>query len=1002
MKYLVTLPLHFLLAAVSTIAVGIVLLSFSRPQQPASGGPIEIPYSQTTVNVDGLCDADEYGGANRLFYNYAPGGPQGVIRMQHDGNNLYVCVQGIAGTYDDRFFRVYIDSDNGKEPYAERDDYAFQADVLSAANSSYVGTGVPDGYVPFPFVGWLAATDVVSGQAESAEFSIPAEMLTRHCGQRFGIAVYHHWLTAVGDDYGWPSNMYFDQPHTWAEALLQNPGCATPTPTRTPLPTWTPIPTNTPMPGPTPTPIPLLYAVPYYPVSSLPLIPPVLPDLSIHGIELTQGIQCFDTSKGLAGCPDNSLRVVTKKNSTARIYLKFTGLGSSMSNVPVRLYIRANNVWYTVNVSGKATGAIDQSKTDSANVFFIPNFSNDVVVDFYAVVDPDNVISETNESNNRFPPVGYITRTFERGKTLDIVGQRLRYHPSGYSGAQYAGGWAVNGGAADWFEQMLPIRNNGIDYKIKSGYLNWTTTLSTGDGQHALIQHLNTRWIMENAFAWLFGAGAFTGADHVYGWAPNDGYSGGHADMPVYPHAGGLGVVGIGTDRPGTSTDSPGGGALIFGHELVHDYDIKHTNVSGDCGSNDSSSSFPYSSASIQEFGFNTITGKIYNPATTHDLMSYCPAGGSREGWISPYTWNYMFGELTLLALRKAGEADTTTKVWQATNSLESLVVNATVYNPEAPDYDPQQPGELGELYRITGGIAYELPAGEYRVELRNADDEVLGSQSFAVDFESEYDPHAAHYHPGHPGPHPFGGDPPFPPEPAPRADVSFVMPWVEGTTQLLLLHNTTVLDARAVSANAPTVTITSPSAPVVWPAGSEQTINWTVNDADGDATSHSLFYSYDGGVNWALLATELADTSFTVLVDSLAGTSDGRFRVVATDGVNIGYDETDQAITIPNKAPLVYIMEPQVNQIFPPGALVVLQGGATDLEDGDLNETALEWASDVQGDLGTGTSLPVNTLQPGRHTITLTARDSYGVTSTTSVNILIGYGVYLPTVVKE
>ncbi|MGW8251518.1 MAG: hypothetical protein ACWGO1_12810, partial [Anaerolineales bacterium] len=203
----------------------------------------------------------------------------------------------------------------------------------------------------------------------------------------------------------------------------------------------------------------------------------------------------------------------------------------------------------------------NQENTDSANVYFNVNFTNNVMVDFYAVVDPDNVISESNESNNRYPASGYITLTFNRRDNLKIVGQRLRYHPSGYAGTQYAGGWAVNGGAADWFEQVLPIRNNGVNYSVKSGFLNWTSSLGSGDGQHNLIKTLNAQWILENAFAFWF-SGAFTGADHVYGWAPNDGYSGGHADMPVYPHAGGFGVVGIGTDRPGTNTDNPGGGAL--------------------------------------------------------------------------------------------------------------------------------------------------------------------------------------------------------------------------------------------------------------------------------------------------------------------------------------------------------------------------------------------------------------------------------------------------------
>ena len=89
-----------------------------------------------------------------------------------------------------------------------------------------------------------------------------------------------------------------------------------------------------------------------------------------------------------------------------------------------------------------------------------------------------------------------------------------------------------------------------------------------------MISYLNLEWMKENLFAFIYGTGTLTGASHLYGWAPNAGYSGGHADMPIYPHAGGLGVTGIGTDRPGTSTDDPGGGALIFGHELTHNYDI--------------------------------------------------------------------------------------------------------------------------------------------------------------------------------------------------------------------------------------------------------------------------------------------------------------------------------------------------------------------------------------------------------------------------------------------
>ena len=49
-----------------------------------------------------------------------------------------------------------------------------------------------------------------------------------------------------------------------------------------------------------------------------------------------------------------------------------------MNNVPVRLHIFANGVEYIANATGKATTTLDHSKSDSADIYFNVNFSNDV------------------------------------------------------------------------------------------------------------------------------------------------------------------------------------------------------------------------------------------------------------------------------------------------------------------------------------------------------------------------------------------------------------------------------------------------------------------------------------------------------------------------------------------------------------------------------------------------------------------------------------------------
>jgi hypothetical protein len=133
--------------------------------------------------------------------------------------------------------------------------------------------------------------------------------------------------------------------------------------------------------------------------------------------------------------------------------------------------------------------------------------------------------------------------------------------------------------------------------------------------------------------------------------------------------------------------------------------------------------------------------------------------------------------------------------------------------------------------------------------------------------------------------------------------------------------------------------------------------------------------------------------------VDSLAGGSEARFRVIASDGVNIGDDETDFPINVPDKAPTALILNPTTGAQALPGDLVVLMGAGNDFEDGTLPELSLAWSSDRQGALGTGESVATNTLQSGAHTITLTVTDSQGHTSTATANIFIGSQLHLPLV---
>jgi hypothetical protein len=86
-------------------------------------------------------------------------------------------------------------------------------------------------------------------------------------------------------------------------------------------------------------------------------------------------------------------------------------------------------------------------------------------------------------------------------------------------------------------------------------------------------------------------------------------------------------------------------------------------------------------------------------------------------------------------------------------------------------------------------------------------------------------------------------------------------------------------------------------------------------------------------------------------------------------------------------------------------GHSVLVLAQARDPDCQHLAPSAFQWSSDADGPLGTGESLYLDSLSPGRHILTLQVTDAGGQTAADSIRVQIGdvasFEVYLPLVVR-
>ena len=182
----------------------------------------------------------------------------------------------------------------------------------------------------------------------------------------------------------------------------------------------------------------------------------------------------------------------------------------------------------------------------------------------------------------------------------------------------------------------------------------------------------------------------------------------------------------------------------------------------------------------------------------------------------------------------------------------------------------------------------------------------------------------------------------------------------------------------------APDVEITAPADNSSFLVGETVGFTGTAEDPeDGAITGDDLgWYSSVDGSLGSGDAVSTAALSAGIHTITLTATD--------TEGLD-GFDSITVVVNVAgNDPPTATILGPADGSTFVAGEDVDLLGEATDPEDGALTDASLVWSSSLDGGIGTGEALTLDTLSAGGHTIQLLATDSGGAAGVDSINLTI------------
>jgi hypothetical protein len=674
-------------------------------------------------------------------------------------------------------------------------------------------------------------------------------------------------------------------------------------------------------------------------------------DLSVASLEVNQSVQYL----GNPANADNSLTLVRGRRTTVRMNVGVSGAGS-VAGVDGQLQVFKDGIAITGSPFSAENGPItaplspDREETHHTLNFefeipglgFVGPDTSDVKL--IATVDPAGTITEPDETNNSMT-LDHLSFECRRSPSIAYVPINYTFaEPDPANMGLPSVVKMLPGIGDDFIWHTYPIPDPPNYYAAAVPPINLATDVDASIA--TLLTDLEATRVL-----------LFPQPDYIYGWIPGN------------PIAGNGWAAGIGSGNAafGNTQDSPNRYQRTFAHEIGHLLGLSHNSLLLD-----PEVGFDGGFSGLEVTATDDCDPAGVQGTKCRALKDFMYAGQlTTAAWIAPTTYDFIAGHSLT---QNAGCAFTLPPL----QIEEVLLIQGQFVRPgcEIVDCCPGCPGPgiLEEIYELSAPMVLtrENPKGTRRIELRNAEGELLFGQNFEVSFETSDSEKLANV-----------------------APFTLVVPKIAHVDQVVLLSDGKEIARQVRSPNAPVIQLLSPKQGET--LADRKVVKWEASDKDGEKMVFSLQYSPDEGKSFVPLAVNLTGQEFVLDPSHIPGSrgQTGFIRLIATDGLNTVTTEVT-ALLIPRKKPEVQILKP-VSSVtgesatIRQGTSLILVGQGYDKEDGPLPEASLEWSIDGKRS-GNGRVLSVDTktLSVGEHKIILTGMDQDQNEARTTGTIII------------